>query len=635
MPSTSAPAEDLQEPVAKPIRDATACLHWLCFPADCAGAPASVAPQTYCVLVISARRRLAIARIEQRRAPAREFADRISALVDDRALALASRERLAGEFGERYGITLEFLDIDLDAESPVHWPTIISRRVLLRSLSAARVTVASVRATDLRTSALLELQHEWMTAKNAFIESLSPITVDRARAADGLRPSSYNYLNGTYLPIPREKTPEGRVGRARQAAVPEDRPESNDPPTIRGDVGRDRAQALSVFPFLQRLITRAEYVPVCTAIDNGTKLVDALAAHYMVSRGIVRTLRGVTARDLGRWAYQVDVIVALLKHIPADWWPRDPEAWRRYIITIDTITRTTRHPITTSSNMLWLYQAARRGFDLSIGGSEELVRLGQGIDEFLDMLRQAVVWKLRRADGMPKVAPGLRSNEIVGRVKADLGLVKLADITRRFGDAYRRATLRFVEEAKMLKGLCWPALSGRSRYGEIEVVPLTTPDDLMEEGIRMENCVASYVRQCASGKCQIWSVRLIDGTRLSTLETHVPNSVSRMKCVSVAQHKGFNNGPVPRLAQDAVGLHIKALEASPTALGDYLEWRATIAGMPLSDRQRQALMLPAIAALEETLPKKWALDTLVEAARADKPAAGKYCQARLSRELIG
>jgi hypothetical protein len=347
--------------------------------------------------------------------------------------------------------------------------------VLLRSLSAARVTVASVRATDLRTSALLELQHEWMTAKNAFIESLSPITVDRARAADGLRPSSYNYLNGTYLPIPREKTPEGRVGRARQAAVPEDRPESNDPPTIRGDVGRDRAQALSVFPFLQRLITRAEYVPVCTAIDNGTKLVDALAAHYMVSRGIVRTLRGVTARDLGRWAYQVDVIVALLKHIPADWWPRDPEAWRRYIITIDTITRTTRHPITTSSNMLWLYQAARRGFDLSIGGSEELVRLGQGIDEFLDMLRQAVVWKLRRADGMPKVAPGLRSNEIVGRVKADLGLVKLADITRRFGDAYRRATLRFVEEAKMLKGLCWPALSGRSRYGEIEVVPLTTP----------------------------------------------------------------------------------------------------------------------------------------------------------------
>jgi len=587
----------------------------VCFPGGIADASGTVAPQTFCVLVVSACHRLTVAKVELRLTPGREFADRISELIDDRALALASRERLAGEFGERYGITLEFIDLDLDAESPVHWTTVVSRRVLQRSLGAVREKSPSVLTPDLRTAVVLELQQEWASAKNALIGALSPMSVSRARALDGLRPSSYNYLNGTYLPVPVEKTPEGMVGRARQSMPPADPSAGDELPSAEGKVGRDRAQALTVFPFLQRLITRAEYESVRKAIDNGGKLVDALAAHYKVSRGIVRTLRGLTVRDLGRWAYHVEVIVPLMKHIPADWWPRDREAWRRCIVTIDTITRTTRHPITTSSNLLWLHQAARHGFDLSIGSSEELIRIGQGIDEFLDMARQALVWTLRRTDSTPKMAPGLRSNEVVARMKADLGLVKLADLTRRFGDAYRRATLRFVEEAKMLRGLCWPALGERAIYGEIEVAPLLTPDELMDEGIRMDNCVASYVRQCTTGKCQIWSVRMQDGTRLSTLETQVSNTASQIKCVVIAQHKGRGNGPPPTHAQQAVALHVRALEANPVALSDYIEWRATIARTPLSDRQRQALMLPAIAALEETLPKKWALDKLVEAAR--------------------
>jgi hypothetical protein len=615
VPSASVSAEDNRECAAAPAGDVAACQSWLCFPGECKGAPGSLAPQTFCVLVISACRRLAIARVEMRTAPGRDFADRISALIDERALTLASRERLAGEFGERFGISVEFLDFDLDAESPAQWPMVVSRRVLLRSLGAAHGADARELITELRASVLFELQEEWRTAKNAFVKRLSQISAARARATDGLRPSSYNYLNGTYLPVPLENTPEGMVGRARQATLPADQPACETPQSPVADVGRDRAQALTIFPFLQRLITRPEYESVRKAIDNGAKLVDVLAVHYKVSRGVIRTLRGITVRELGRWAYQVDVVVTLLKHIPADWWPRDPETWRRYIVTIDTITRTTRHPITTSSNMLWLNQAAQHGFDLSIGSSEELIRIGQGIDEFLDVLRQALVWQLRRADGASKMAPGLRSSEIVARMKADLGLVKLAEVTRRFGDAYRRATLRFVEEAQMLKGLRWPALAGRASYGVIEIVALLTPDELMEEGIRMENCVASYVRQCATGKCQIWSVRLPDGTRLSTLETHVSNATSRINSVVIAQHKGKGNGPVPGLAQKAASLHVRALEALPTALSDYIEWRATIAGMPLSDRQRQALMLPAIAALEETLPKKWVLDRLVEAAR--------------------
>lgn len=615
MPKASTAAEDVQERATEPVGQTTVCRQWLCFPGESEGAPGRAAAQTYCILVVSACHRLAVAKLELRTAPNREFADRISELVDDRALALASRERLAGEFGERHGITLEFLDFDLDAESPVQWPTILARRVLQRSLGALRNAAAGTLIPDLRTAVLLELQEEWVCATTAFIGGLNPLSVDRARALDGLRPSSYNYLNGTYLPILAEKTPQGMVGRARQATQAVDPGAGEAPLSIDVCVGRDRAQALTIFPFLQRLITRPEYASVRTAIDNGGKLVDALAVHYRVSRGVIRTLRGLTMRDLGRWVYQVDVVVALLKHIPADWWPRDPDAWRRCIVTIDTITRTTRHPITTSSNLLWLHQAARHGFDLSIGGSDELARIGQEIDEFLDMARQALVWTLRRTDITSKMAPGLRSNEVVARMKADLGLVKLADLTRRFGDAYRRATLRFVEEAKMLQGLCWPALGGPANYGEIEVVPLLTPNELMDEGIRMDNCVASYVRQCTTGKCQIWSVRMQDGTRLSTLETQVPNTVSQIRCVVIAQHKGRGNGPPPNHAQEAAALHVRALEANPVALSDYIEWRATIARMPLNYRQRQALMLPAIAALEEALPRKWNLDKLVEAAR--------------------
>jgi PcfJ-like protein len=49
------------------------------------------------------------------------------------------------------------------------------------------------------------------------------------------------------------------------------------------------------------------------------------------------------------------------------------------------------------------------------------------------------------------------------------------------------------------------------------IMPLLTPDDLREEGDRMNNCVATYIPRVAGGACLIYSIRR-GGQRVATME---------------------------------------------------------------------------------------------------------------------
>lgn len=638
-----------------PAHDATpeTLRQWACFPGtDIVGASAT-RQIAFRLLVESRHGRIAIASVALREVPDTSFAARLASLIDERAFRLASRERIAGEFGERHGVSLEVLDIDLDHDNPAHNSGLLAYVLAASARQSGSESTILVSLSSLRSELTTRLEHDWNAMRASFIRELDAHAVDTARKINGLRPSAYNYLGPTRNSDATADTLASKVATVRQATrvreIDSLRPHSSrdsdakresdtatgtpawkvdaarqdahaEHPSISGSQDgsddtrrRNRHQALVAFPFLQVLVQRPAFKPVCQAIDGGRPLVDALADHYGATRGLIRTLHGVNASNLGRWTSQLGILLKLLRDLPSAWWPRDPDHWRRFIDTVDRIVRISRHPITTSTNQLWLRRVLQSGGSLPAVTPEDLVRLGRDIDEFLDTLRAAIFSQMAASGRRAPRGSGLASIQVLGHFKASLGLVRLSELVRRFGDAYLRAVTVFASQVDLWRGVRWPAIGdGPLTYGEVRLVPLLTPDDLRREGEQMRNCVANYVERCAKGASQFWSVRHVDGIPLSTLETHLISSPPGRYSLTIAQHKGQGNGPVPPIAAAAAQAHIARLSAAPNLMQVYLDWRETISRQPLELRHRRALMIPVLSALEGTLPERWSLAKLIE-----------------------
>ena len=579
--------------VARPSTDEDAMTlpQWACFPQSVVGHGPVASPQIFRLLVESSGRRLAIATVALRALPDAALAANLARLIDERPFEFASRERICGEYETRHGLTLDLLDVDLDQDDPLKLTAAIPRAIAQAAVQAGRPGTETVSLSALRTSVTERLTAEWLATRSEFISRLDAEAVAQARAIDGLRPSSYSYLN-----------------------------------TVNAVIRRNRGQAMAVFPLLRPVLMTPPLDAVRKDIDEGRPLIDVLAAHYRTSKAMIRVLCGVTPEDLDHRIGQLGTLVRLLHEIPPSWWPRDPATWHQFAGAANAIARVSRHPITTATNQLWLRRSAQTGYKISETTPEDLARLGQDIDEFMDTLRRALYWALPDPKSLSPEVPAKRPLEIAVTLKANVGLDKLSTIVRRFGDAYRQAVTEFAEQAELWRGVRWPALGegdGVREYGEIVIRPLLTPGDLKDEGARMGNCVASYVEHCMKGTSQIWSVRLRDETRgdvhLATLETRIRTHPNGRKVLDVQQHKGVRNGAPAAMAWQAVRTHAAYFSESPRLMQAYLDWKATMSRKPLEARQRHALMLPIVAALEKTLSGKWSWQRLLEMGGASGP----------------
>ena len=564
-----------------PIEDvANAMRQWAVFPLTAEGQGQFASPQIFRLLVESAGGRLAIATVALRTVPDSALAANLARLLDERQFELASRDRICGEFETRHEIALTLLDIDLDRDDPLEITAAIPRTIAQAARRVGKPGPGSVSLSEMRTSVTNRLGEEWLATRSEFISRLYPEAVAQARAIDGLRPSSYSYLT-----------------------------------TISAEQRRNRAQAMAVFPLLRPVLMTPQLERVRREIDDGHPLIDVLATHYQASKAMIRVLCGVTPEDLDHRVGQMGVVVRLLREIPPSWWPRDPATWRLFARAANTISRVSRQPVTTATNQLWLRRAAQNSYELQDSTPEDLIRLGQDIDEFMDTVRRALYWVLPDSRNACSHVPIKRPIEIAAALKAGLGLDKISQVVRRFGDAYRRAVTEFAEQAELWRGVRWPALGegvGLHEYGEIVIHPLLTPAELKEEGAKMGNCVAGYVEHCMKGTSQIWSVRLRNDARLSTLETRIRTHPNGRKILEVHQHKGVRNVVPTGLAWQAVRAHASWFSESPNRMQAYLDWKVTISRKPLEVRQRHALMLPIVTALEKTLSGKWSWQRLIE-----------------------
>jgi hypothetical protein len=558
---------------------------WVLFPKTIESSSQAASSQTFRLLVETEKGRLVIATVALRTAPDISLAANLARLIDERPFELASRERISGEFGARHGITLELLDIDLDQDDALTITAAIPRAIALASREPGAAGTGRIPLSELRKSITGRLKDEWNTTREEFIGRLDRDVVAQARTIDGLRPSSYSYLS-----------------------------------TVSAVHRRNRTQAIAAFPLLQPVLMTHSLDAVRHAIDEGLPLIDVLAAHHQAPKALIRALRGVTTADLGHRAGQLGTLVKLLREIPPDWWPRDATTWRQFAGAVNAIAQLSRHPITTATNQLWLRRCAQNGYQLPATTPDDLLRLGQDIDEFMDALRRALYWVLPEPRSASLRGSALRPIEIATRFRAGVGLDRLSSLVRRFGDAYRRAVAEFAEEAELWRGVRWPSIGGEPHvYGAIEIVPLLSPKALQEEGDRMVNCVATYVEKCVKGTSQIWSVQLDDGTRLSTLETRIQGFPEGRGTVQVVQHKGVGNREAPEAARAAARAHVARLSKSPALVQQYLDWKQTISRQPLEVRQRHALMLPIVTALEKTLSGQWSWQRLLEMGGASGP----------------
>ena len=88
--------------------------------------------------------------------------------------------------------------------------------------------------------------------------------------------------------------------------------------------------------------------------------------------------------------------------------------------------------------------------------------------------------------------------------------------------------------------------------GRVDLIELTTPAALAEEGSVMHHCVGGYSNECASGRSVIWSLR-IDGHRVATAELEPPAAVDgRWKVKQLAGVR--NRAPTPEIREIAARL---------------------------------------------------------------------------------
>jgi hypothetical protein len=240
--------------------------------------------------------------------------------------------------------------------------------------------------------------------------------------------------------------------------------------------------------------------------------------------------------------------------------------------------------------------------------------VSRDIDEFFERLSEVMRWELRFFNA------GSREIEFaVKRATDELltahDIARIGQIAHRWQDAFLRAQGEFAEDREIWLGAHWLSpIAAPVVTADSLVVPIVTASDLAEEGKAMENCVASYACRCMRGESQIFSVRNHHGERMSTIETEI-GIVQSTPTVAIIQHRAWRNRTPSVSSALAAARLISHVQSHPDALQEYLLWRAARNSKSLTERTMLCLIKPVTAALRETLPKKWALETLMLRAR--------------------
>jgi hypothetical protein len=513
--------------------------------------------------------------VDQRAVPDRNTVGKIAAILVGSAKGGSAIGLVEARLCDEAGVVAH--DLDNDIEDMNNWG--------IDAVLADALLVEVSRLSSMAAPQLKNIRHEFKQKMELdlsmqlepFIAELDDEVIALIRSNSGLKHSSYNYLIG-----------EDATSR------------------------RNRLQAVKAFPLLfSSLAGDKDYARIREAINHGAPpLFDMLSEFYGVKKSVIKFMAKISNLVIEEvFQNKVGVLVRLIADIQPEFRPNNPSDWERFFSTVMLICKVSRRPISTTSNRLWLRSCSRMRFNLPDGGPPAIDHAAIAIDDLMAGIREALYCELldvrHQADYESAVSA------VIAYVNMLVGIDKLAQIGRRYGDALRKEQHSFLKEQDVILGLCWISpIPEPMRFYGLTAVPLCTPKDLIDEAARMDNCVDTYAGRCMRGESQLWSLRSEDGSSLSTLDVRVERS-----SVVAVQHRGVSNrDPSPECALAAHAL-IKHLCKPGAVADDYWRWKSTIAKYRADQRAMIALTKPIIAALKATLPKRISFDNLVQVAR--------------------
>lgn len=253
------------------------------------------------------------------------------------------------------------------------------------------------------------------------------------------------------------------------------------------------------------------------AIDAGRDLTGALAAHYGISRGLVRS--ALIARY---WSAHTEFgrqHLHLLDALPPNKRPRDVAEfvqWQRWLPVYEDLLGSDRggasRPPSAQRRIAQAHAGAfRKGWSATWLALEALGPPGHLIGDARDFLRaasQAAGWHLK----MPR-GPG--THRLAAGWLAQYGLLGLVQASQ----AWHQRAARLGSPATA--ALRWPSVLGRVESEGCTAEELTDAAALAAEGERMGHCVGSYAHRCLRGE-RIFALTLPDGERATAQYRPLP-----------------------------------------------------------------------------------------------------------------
>ena len=172
---------------------------------------------------------------------------------------------------------------------------------------------------------------------------------------------------------------------------------------------------------------------------------------------------------------------------------------------------------------------------------------------------------LRQSDELQQQGPGDQTH-LLGQARNIMDYVLQADRQgqvirpRTYASLLRRSQqwhqrlryhpARIMEQLKGYDGpLNWDPIVQQVDCGHYQAHALNNLDELIQEGLRMNHCVATYAPRCASGTSRIYSLRNQDNSRAATVELQLHQD----RWISL-QAQARHNAPLPPPAQEAIRL---------------------------------------------------------------------------------
>lgn len=386
---------------------------------------------------------------------------------------------------------------------------------------------------------------------------------------------------------------------------------------------RNRRQAFQALPFLAcRDLWEDELVGVLEkareAIDAGRSYWDVLRAGFRVTRSSIRFLAQCPLPRLAtQWNGRLGRLARVLEGMAPEFRPHGIAQWKAMHDAVNVIEASTRYSVGAPFNRLWLAQAARRGFIVTIPSGQHAAALCNGMNEMRDVIKDVVMCRVIDAHDalLSNQEMAIRIHAVTQRFLTQMSFDSVLDLVRRWQDATRRHQDMIWAGHDRLGDSTWLAPIAEFATEDRLVLPILTQQELKDEGLWMRNCVASYVASCSVGNAQIWSIRDPYRQRLTTLETRFERGTSGRMEAYMVQHQGLANRKPDAASDRAARILVAELNRRSEEFVGFWRWRSAMHALKAGKRSREYVSQWLEPPLEATLPVFMSLDAIESAVR--------------------